>query len=162
MIIKYRIATECDAESIYRLQVKTYIHKYHEDITLIRNIIGYNMSYVVETGCRGEGIIGYALIHRIPNSLSPPELGRVEDCPLSEALCIHDFVIAQDAQRKGVGHMFLRYLIATLEYKSITIVALPQAIPFWEKNKFVPVYLEDVQSYGESYGEHAQTMLFKP
>lgn len=137
--------------------------KYHEHMELLQKIVELGYSHVVEVA-RDERtvIVGYVLVHYIPNCRIPPVYKNYDVSCKSDSLFIHDYVVHPSYQRTGISRMFWEYLISkfkeTCSYKTITAVSLPGAAKFWNKNGFIRV-LCPVEGLIESYHKDAHLMV---
>jgi ribosomal protein S18 acetylase RimI-like enzyme len=107
-------------------------------------------------------LVGYILSHPWhaddPPSLDS-KLGKLPDRPGTYYL--HDLALLKSAYGKGHGARVVRHLAETagaMDYKSMSLIAVNQSVPFWQKHGFVPRPLASLAAKLTSYGEGAVYM----
>jgi ribosomal protein S18 acetylase RimI-like enzyme len=110
----------------------------------------------------GGEIIGYILSHPWRADDPPPldtQLGKLPERPGTYYL--HDLALMASAFGKGHGARVVRHLAETagaMDYRSMSLIAVNQSAPFWQKHGFVPRPLASVAAKLEGYGEGAVFM----
>ena len=143
------------------LAIETLVHvEYHEGEQMFANRFSLfpKGCFVCEIGGK---IVGYMLSH--PWQLgSPVALNMMLEAtpPSANCLYIHDFVLLPAARGSGAAQMALNVadsLAAKLNLNGLAIVAIPDAVGFWEHVDFIvaPTHIEDIE---RKYGAGARYM----
>ena len=143
------------------LDIETLVHvEYHEGEQMFANRFS-----LFPEGCFvckiGEDIVGYMLSH--PWQLgSPVALNMMLETipPSADCLYIHDFVLLPAARGSGAAQMALDLadgLAVKLGLNGLAIVAIPDAVGFWEHVGFLasPTHIKDIE---RKYGAGARYM----
>lgn len=148
-------ATLNDVPQMHRIQQECYPPNLIESTTTFKNIVKCNMSYVVgamDTNC----ILGYALVHYIKEN-EPPSINSFccpdgPDGPEGPHVFIHDIAVRSDARKKGIASQMVNEILGRFQKaKSISLISLHDAIPFWKKhgfNEYEKISIVETYGYG--------------
>lgn len=174
--MKNNIRKACisDMQDILRIQRMCYVPSLLEDEAVFRKIIEQDMSYVAFDLLDNQSVVGYALVHGIPNEYAPPSLNTtildasdaVDVWNASDVrdvwaghVFIHDVSVAPEWRGKGLASQMVYEIIdRASEAKSISLTSVQDSQKFWENHGFTKVDEGTRATWINSYGEDAVHM----
>lgn len=159
-----------DVQDILRIQSMCYAPSLLEDEAIFKKIIEQDMSYVVFDSLDNQSVVGYALVHRIPDKHAPPGL-NTDILNAGDAwnarnawnghVFIHGLSVAPEWQGKGLASTMVDEIMdRASEAKSVSLFSVQDSQKFWEKHGFTEVEEESRTPWINSYGEDAVHMTF--
>jgi GNAT superfamily N-acetyltransferase len=164
-----RKACLSDVQDILKIQRMCYPQVLLEDEAVFRKIIEQDMSYIVFDSLDNQSVVGYALVHRIPNKYAPPDLNTTmldtSDVEVWNVwkghIFIHDVSVAPEWRGKGLASTMVYEIIdRASEAKSISLISVQDSQKFWEKHGFTKVNEDTQAPWINSYGEDAVHMTY--
>lgn len=125
-----------------------------------RQRLYHNGCYLLEIN---EKPTGYVLSHPWLYGTLPPLntlLGKLPDSP--DTYYVHDLALLPVTRRVGAASRIVNALIkhaAALGYPTMTLVAVNESVPFWNKHGFEAVEVPELYGKLLSYEESARYMV---
>ena len=130
------------------------------DVLAERQTLYRNGAYLLELG---EKPAGYVLSHPWRYGSLPAlntRLGQLPDAP--DTYYIHDLALLPVARRVGAASQIVRALAKHAEverYQTMTLVAVNDSVPFWQKHGFATADIPELYGKLLSYEESARYMI---
>ncbi len=142
---------EAEAMSeILRIQETAYEPRYQESEETILSKIEYSPGTSI--GAYEDGkLVGYALAFPWGTSDNIPlNFDLADHSPIIDTLYVHDVSVDSSHRGRGIGSHIVQHLFEkaeAMDAKSLTLVAVQDAKPFWESRGFEALY-GPVEGYG--------------
>lgn len=147
-------ASEKYLREIMKIQVLCYANEFIESEEVIKNIINFQKSMVVQQKTDGK-IIGYILAHPWNDLNIPPKLNTMITCKNGCDIFIHDLAIHPEFQNQGIGRELFTNLSFQNKQVGFSLVAIQNSLTFWSKFGFKQIGLAS-----DDYGKNAVHMSF--
>lgn len=126
------------------IQHAAYPAELWEEHHVFESILRHGCSFVAVQGASSPHahVIGYLLIHAVPDPSSPPPLNHALPPPPPASqrahLFVHDLCLLPAFHGGGLGARLVRHVLARLASRaaSFSCVALPHAVRFWQRQGF--------------------------
>ncbi|MBK8396945.1 MAG: GNAT family N-acetyltransferase [Leptospiraceae bacterium] len=151
-MVKIREILETDWQEIFQIQKESYHSIEPESVEVLKS--KWEMSpetcfVLVEE----NKILAYLLSHPWFEDDAPDLYTKLEFCPNTNGIFIHDLAVLPISQGKGLGRIALKYLFQyakAINVYFISLVSIQGSGQFWEKFNFEPKYIaKPLDSYGQ-------------
>ncbi len=136
-------ASDAHIAAFEAIQHAAYPAELWEERPVFQSILRHGCSFVAVQGAH-KHVVGYLLIHAVPDPSSPPPLNHTLPPPPPASqqahLFVHDLCLLPSHHGGGLGARFVRHALAHLASRaaSFSCVALPHAMRFWLRQGFEP------------------------
>lgn len=160
VVTNWRQMYPADIPAILEIQEEAYPW-HQEDRAVFEDRLALYPQGCLSLDCEGA-LVGYILSHPWNEDAPPPldaKLGRLPDRPGTYYL--HDLALMKSAYGKGHGARVVRHLAETagaMDYPSMSLIAVNQSAPFWQKHGFAPREVPGLDAKMKTYGEGAVFM----